>query len=164
MNLVKIISTTVDNLGMRLPKFLRLGKSDVQTATQAGAHGIDSNPIADMIAVYADTGEKGEKVILGYLNKNQLAEPGEFRIFSVNAEGELQTFIWLKANGTIQIGGNAKNMVRFQELETGFNQLKDDFNAFLTHVHGGSGTPPAPPVLPSTASIAGAKIDEITTL
>jgi hypothetical protein len=55
-------------------------------------------------------------------------------------------------------------MTRFEELETGFNQLKSDFNSFLTHVHGGPGTPPAPPVLPSTASISGAKINEVKTL
>lgn len=176
INIVKTISTELDSLQRRVVKILRLGKSDTQTADQIAPHGIDSNPIKDMMAVYADTGEKGDKVILGYLNKNQVAAPGEFRIFSVNADGELQTFIWLKADGTILMGGDAKNMVRFQELKTGFDELKSNHNdlvsAFNAHMHAtaGSGAPSPPtpasgiPAQPSTASIDDSKIDEIKTL
>ena len=65
-------------------------------------------------------------------------------------------------------------MVRFSELETGFNELKDDFNNFIstvynTHIHpgvlsGGASTSPTPSTgSSSSADISAAKIDEIKT-
>ncbi len=164
MNSVKIISTEINDLAQRVAKFLRFGLKDVQTATQTAPYGMDSNPIKDMIAIYGATSDKGKPVIIGYINKNQLADIGELRIFSTDAAGALKTFIWLQNDGIMEVGGSVDNMVRFSDLETGFNQLKSDFNAFLVHVHGVAGTPPVPPVTPSTASIAGSKIDEIKTL
>lgn len=174
LNLVKILSTSVDSLNRRVVKFLRLGKSDVQTSQQVAPYGTDSNPIADMVAVYAPTEEKGKTVIIGYLNKNQLAAAGEYRIFSTDADGNLSTYIWLKADETMEIGGDTDNMVRFSELETAFNQLKSDFNdlvtAYNTHVHSGvttgSGSSGPTPTqgTASTADISPAKIDEIKTL
>jgi hypothetical protein len=176
LNFVKTISTQLGKLNRRVIKHLRLGKSNVQTSLQVAPHGIDSNPVKDLIAIYAETGEKGKTIILGYLNKNVLAEIGETRLFSTDSSGALKTFIWLKNDGTMQIGGDTKHMVRFEELETGFNTLKTDFNnhltAFNAHMHATAGTgPPVPPTpgtgipaVASTASISGAKIDEIKTL
>ncbi len=68
MDLVKIISTEIDNLKRRVVKFFRMGKSDVRTSLEANAYGIDSNPIKDMIAIYSDTSLNGKTVILGYIN------------------------------------------------------------------------------------------------
>ncbi len=158
MNLVKIISTEIDNLNQRVSKFLRFGLKDVQTAIQTAPYGIDSNPIKDMIAIYGATSEKGKPVIIGYINKNQLADVGETRIFSTDENGVVKTFIFLQNDGTIEIGGSVDNMVRFSDLETGFNQLKSDYNA---HVHASVGALPTPI---STASISGSKINEIKTL
>jgi len=174
MNLVKVLSTSIDDFSRRVVKFLRLGKSDVQTALEAAPYGVDSNPVADMVAVYAPTGEKGKTVIVGYINKLQLSAPGETRLYSTDANGELQTFLWLKADGTMELAGNTDNMVRYSELETAFNQLKSDFNTFVTtynsHVHtgvttggGSSGTTPATGTS-SSADITPAKIEQIKTL
>src|SRR5688572_1357771 len=122
MQLIKIISTELDRFNRRLAKFLRYGKNDTQTALQVGPFGVDANPIKDMIAVYAPTGEKGETVVIGYINKNQLAEPGEHRIFSTNASGAVQASVYLKTNGVIVITGQSieffgddKTLVKFQE-------------------------------------------------
>jgi len=174
MNLVKVLNTELDSLSRRVVKFLRLGKSDVQTSLEAAPYGIDSNPVKDMVAVYAPTGEKGKTVIMGYINKQQLAAKGETRLYSTNADGELQLYTWLKADGTMEIGGSTKNMVRYQELETAFNQLKSDFNALVTtfnsHVHtgvttgSGSSGSTATPGTASTADITPAKINQIKTL
>lgn len=174
MNLTKVISTELDALKRRLIKVLRYGKNDVQTPIESGPYGIDSNPVKDMIAIYAPTGEKGKTVIIGYLNKNQLAGIGEFRTYSTNENGELSFYTWLKNDGTMEIGGNTKNMVRFQELETAFNQLKDDFNTLVGkyngHVHSGVasgvGVTSTATLTGSTSSanIAPAKIDEIKCL
>src|SRR5687767_2696330 len=107
LQLIKIISTELDKVNRRVAKFLRYGKNDTQTALQAGPYGVDSNPIRDMIAVYAPTSEKGDTVVIGYINKNQLAEPGEYRIFSTNVDGQVQASVHLKANGVIVITGQS---------------------------------------------------------
>lgn len=163
MNQVKIDSSSFDKFKRRIIKYLRYGLNDTQTSIEASAAGTDSSPIKDMVALYAQTSGTGESYIIGYLVKDKLAEPGEYRIFSTDDSGTLKTYIWLKNDGKIQLGGTADHAVRFSKLEDGFNQLKSDFNAFLTHVHGSSGTPPTPPAIPSIASISQAKINEILT-
>jgi len=171
MNIVTTDSTIVENL-KRIVKFLRFGKNDVQTSTQYTPHGIDSNPVKGMKAIYAETGEKGKTVIIGYLSKSVLAEVGETRIFSTDSDGELQAYVWLKADGTMELSGNTKHLARFEELKSGFDQLKTDFNnlvtAFNSHMHPTAGTgAPSPPTVTgtsSTASIDDSKIDEIKTL
>lgn len=176
INLVRIINTSVDDLGRRVVKFFRLGKT-VETALQAMPYGVDAQPIEDCIAVYSQTGIKGKSVIIGYINKNAIAGVGEHRLFSTDADGVVKFYLHLKNDGTCEIGGSADNMVRFSELETAFNQLKSDYgdlvNAFNAHMHAtaapGAPSPPTPvpnviPALPSTADISGAKIDEIKTL
>lgn len=182
MQLTKIISTEVSNLGHRVAKFLRFGKSDTRTAEQVAPYGIDSNPIKDMVAVYSLTDNKGDAVIIGYLNKNAAAAVGEFRIFSTDANGEIKATIHLKNSGVTQmtgdsweIGGNTNNLTKYQELETAFNSLKgtvnDLVNAFNTHMHAtaATGPPSTPtpgvgiPATPSAADITGAKVDKIKT-
>lgn len=178
MQLIKIISTQVDKLNRRVAKFLRYGKNDTQTALQAGPYGVDANPIKDMIAVYAPTSEKGDTVVIGYINKNQVAEPGEYRIFSTNANGQVQASVHLKANGVIVITGqsmeflgNAKTLAKFQELKSGFDQLKNDLNSLITtfngHVHTGVQTGPGssgPTPTQGTASTASVDNSEASNL
>lgn len=173
LNFVKIASSAIVKT-QRVLKFLRYGLKDVQTADEVAPFGIDSAPIKDLIAVYGSTDD--DPVIIGYLNKNQLAGIGEFRTYSTDANGALKFYTWLKSDGTMELGGNTKNLARYQDLEAAFNQLKSDHddlvNAFNTHMHPTAGTgapsPPTPgsgiPAMPSTADITGAKIEEIKTL
>jgi hypothetical protein len=168
MNLTKVISSSTDSYLRRVIKFLRLGKSDVQTSVQAGPYGVDAVPVQDMIAVFAPTGEKGKTVILGYLNKNSLAGIGEHRIFSTDENGEQQTYIWLKNDGSIEVGGNADNAVRYSALETAFQELQDAFNQHVQnynlHIHTLGASPTTGPSIGSgfsTGDITAAKIDEI---
>jgi len=170
INVTKTISTSIKN-AVRFVKFLRMGKSDVQECRQASPFGIDSAPTKDMAAIYAKTGEVGKPVIIGYINKNQISEAGETRLFSTDENGTVKIALHLKNDGTAEIGGNSKNMVRFQELETGFNTLKTDFNnlviAYNLHIHPSSSGTTSPTVTQgtsSTADISGSKIDEIKTL
>lgn len=164
MNIIsRVISATFDSVKRRKVKIKSLGNS-VETGIEAGPYGTDSNPIAGMDAIYAETADKGKQVIIGYINRNQLAGPGEYRTYSTDSDGNVKFSIWLKADGTCEIGGNTKHMTRFEELESGFNTLKSDFNA---HVHPGvtpGGSSTGPIVTPSTADISGAKIEEVKTL
>lgn len=171
--LVKVISTEVDSLKRRIVKLLRFGRSDVQTAIEVSPYGIDSNPIKDMVAVYAETSEKGKVTIIGYLNKNQQAGIGELRTFSTDNNGVEKFYTWLKNDGTMEIGGNSNFAVKFNELKTEFNALKKSHNDFLTeyktHVHtggtisGSTGTTVSTQ-FPNTSNIDNAKNDKIKTI
>lgn len=173
-NFVKVISTEIDTIKRRVVKILRFGKSDVQTALECGHYGIDSNPIKDMVAVYAPTEEKGKVAIIGYINKNQKALPGEFRMFSTDANGTEKFYVWLKNDETIEIGGDSNFAVKFNELKTEFNALKTDYNNHINeynlHTHlgvtVGSGATgiTTPSTNTNTSNIDNAKNDKIKTI
>ncbi len=164
MNAVKVISTEFDALARRVVKFLRLGKRDVQTAIVAAPHGIDSNPVKDMIAIYSPTGQNGKAVIIGYLNKNQLAEIGEIRLFSTDQSGEDKAYIWLHNTGDIELNGNTDNPVRYSSLSTKLNSLANDINAELVKIQAGISSAGGA-YTPSTISIdiSDSKIENIKT-
>jgi hypothetical protein len=171
MNLTKVISSKIDEFGRLAIKFLRLGKSDVRECLEVSPYGIDSNPIKDMVALFSPTGENGKDVIVGYINKNRIADVGETRLFSTDANGVLKMYVHVKNNGTIEFGGNSDNLVRFSELQTGFDNLKTDLNTFISvfnaHVHptpSGVSSPTATQGTVSAASISGAKINELKIL
>lgn len=163
MFLTKVISTTV-TAGARIVKFLRNGLKDVQTSEQYAPYGIDSNPIKDMIAIYAATSVAGDTAIIGYLNKNQLAGIGETRLFSTDQNGGLKGYIWLKADGKALINGDADNAVRFiplnQEMVALQNFINQQLQLIATGITGAGGS-----YVPGTLSIdiSGSKIDEIRT-
>lgn len=170
--LSKVLSTSIEKLS-RIVKILRYGKDDYLTCMEANAYGIDSNPIKDMVAVYAPSAEKGKAVIIGYINKNQKAAVGELRLFSTDADGVEKFYVWLKNDETIEIGGTTNFAVKFNELKTEFNKLKQDHNNFLveykTHVHTGgtimgSTGPTTSTQTPNTSNIENAKNDKIKTI
>jgi hypothetical protein len=166
MNLAKLDSFIFDNLKRRILKVLRYGQNDAVTAKEAGYFGFDSGPMKNMMAVYAPTVQKGEKVIIGYINLEQLAQPGETRVFSCDEQGVVKTQIWLRNNGTIEIGGAEDWMVRYSKLEEAFNEFQQKWNTFAAAYTPGSsssvGTPPT--AEESMADITEAKINEIRTL
>lgn len=172
---VRVNSTLYEDLNRRIIKVLRLGSSDWLTANDASPFGIDSNPVKDWVAVYSETAEKGEPVIVGYLNPNQLAEPGDTRLFSTDDLGNLKFYVWLRNDGSLSLGGEGDNLVRFSKLKDTIDELQNDIaelkKAFTNWVvvaeDGGAalkaistewaGTPLQKPIDP-------AKINEIKTL
>ncbi len=176
INVTKTISTSIKS-AVRFVKFLRMGKSDVQECRQAAPFGVDSAPTKDMAAIYAKTGEVGKPVIIGYINKNQIADVGENRLFSTDADGNVQFYVHMKNDGTAEVGGDSDNMVRYSELESAFNELRGDLNnlisAYNSHVHpfvglaagtAGATSPTGSSGTPSNADITPSKIQEIKTL
>jgi len=171
----KVISTAIKE-GKRLIKILRFGRDDVQDIRESMPFGFDGNPTKDLVALYGSTTEKGKPVIIGYINKNQIADIGESRMYSTNADGAEQFYLHLKNDGTAEFGGNADFLARFNELKSGFDELKSDFNshivdwnAFATAYAPGSPTTLGTPATATTsssssASIDSAKIEEIKTL
>ncbi len=176
LNASKVISTALKD-AKRFVKILRFGRDDVQDIREAMPFGYDGNPHKDMVAIYGATSEKGKPVIIGYINKNQIADIGETRIYSTNETGDEKIYLHLKNDGSAEFGGDTDFMVRFNKLKDGYDALKSDFNSFVTtyntHTHpyvglvaGVSGTTLATPSAgtPSSASIDDSKIEEIKTL
>ena len=173
MQLTSVISTRLDKMNRRLVKILRFGKSDVLEPFQANNFGLDSNPPKGMVAVYSPTSEIGKNVIIGYLNKDQLAKPGETRIYATNADGALKFYAWFKDDGTLELGGDSNFAVKFNELKSAFNSLQKSHNDLLTeyktHVHpgvqsGASSTSVTTSIQnPNSADIDTAKNSEIKT-
>lgn len=162
LNLVKVISTDYDTFKKRIVKLLRLGRNDVQTALEVSPFGLDSNPLKDMIAVYSPTNEQGKTVLLGYLNKNQKAQVGEFRTFCVDSRGTQIFYTWLKNNGTYEIGGNNDNIVRYAKLDIALQDEVNKINIELGKISaaiataGGSYTP-----TPISVDILPSKVTEV---
>lgn len=126
LTITTVISAAFDSVKRRITKINRYGKDDHQTGPEASPYGTDSNPIAGMRAIYAETSDKGKQVIIGYINKNQLAGVGEHRIYATDSNGNLKFYIWQKADGTCEIGGSGDNMVRFSKLKEAFDELQND--------------------------------------
>ncbi len=174
MRLVTVISSAIKS-SVQFVKTRGKGKEDVQETKTFSPYGIDSAPIENMIGLYIKTESSGENMLVGYINKNAIARPGELRLFSTDADGVEKTYMHFKANGTIDLNGSTDYAVRFNKLEAGFNQLLADHNALLNSVNtfwyayipGGPALVGSPPsalglvLSPSTASISLAKINKI---
>jgi hypothetical protein len=104
-------------------------------------------------------------------NIDEEIEEGEVLIFG-NDNGSISSSIKLLTDGTIEINSGSNFMVRYNELETAFNELKEKHNALAlfvdSHAHtlvtpgsGNSGPVPAPSGATSSADITGSKIEEI---
>lgn len=131
--ITKIDSTSVED-GFRSAKVEQYG---MKTADLVQSFGEDSNPISGMMAVFEETDTDGEPIIIGYINPNAIAAVGEKRMYSVDASGNEQAFIWLKNNGDIELNGSSDNVVRYSELERGLLAMVQKLNAELTKIQVG---------------------------
>jgi hypothetical protein len=145
-------------------RFLKVQEYGVKTADVVADFGDDSAPLKDMIAIYSKTAIAGEEIIIGYINSNQIAQPGEKRIFSLMPDGSLSFDIYLRNDGTCEIGGNVDNAVRYLALNTALQLQVQAINAQLTAISlaiagvGGTYTP-----APITLDLTSAKIEEVKT-
>lgn len=141
-------------------------KDDIQTVELMNNASDGSIPAIGSRVIIAELGPAWKIGIAESDSIDPEVEDGEGHFYSQDSN-EIKAWIKLLKTGIIEINGNTDFAVRFSVLESGFNQLKSDFNSFLTHVHSGVTTgagvsgPPTPPVVPSTADISGAKIDEV---
>lgn len=167
---VQVISTSIIKQ-CRIVKARFMGLYDIRTPKEASPAGLDSCPIEDSRAIYIETSKKGSYAIIGYLTTEKIAEVGETRLFSTDETGALKMWLHLKNDGIAEFGGNTKHLTRFEELQSGFNTLKTDFNNLVTlynsHIHptpSGASSPTVSVGTQSAADISGAKINEIKTL
>jgi len=104
------------------------------TAKQIGPFGIDSNPMDNYTAIYADTTNINESVIIGYINKHFITEKGEIRIYSLDANSTVKSYVYAKKNGNLELNGNAFTGVRFESLEIATNNNDALINAELAKI------------------------------
>ena len=136
---------------------------DVQTVEHGtSGPGEDSAPpIGSRVVVLAVT--KSYRITIAVDDEiDPEVEEGERKVYS-SAGGAIKAFAYFKKDGVIELNGADDFAARFNELKRGFDKLVDDFNAHTHEYSPGPGTPTdtAPTLPASTASIDGAKIDEI---
>lgn len=132
----------VQATGTRIAKVL--GMVGALTVKECAPFGVDTNPLKDMMAIYATTPNSSQKYIVGYINKGQLAEEGETRLYSVDLSGNLQSYIWNKKDGTLELNGNTYSAVRYAPLNTGLQNevslINQNFTALQTAITSLGGT------------------------
>lgn len=145
-------------------RVLKVEQFGVKTASESMPFGIDSSPIKNMTAIYSNTSNDAESVVIGYINTNQIAQQGETRLFSLDANGSLKSFVHLKNDGTIEMNGDSDFLIKFNELQTILNTLAININTEHTAIAsaigllGGSYVP-----TPITINITSAKNERIKT-
>jgi len=131
---------------------------DIQTVELMNPAGEDNNPPDGSKILILDLGNAYKVAVA---TDDGIAPSGKRRIYSTLSFGVIAAFINLLTNGDLELNGNADFAVRFTELETAFNELRDDYNL---HKHGGVDTGAGTSGITDTISVAdisGAKIDEI---
>ena len=127
ISLSKINSSTIE-AGKRILKVIGIGGS-AYTAKESYPFGFDSVPPKGYTALYSDTSNRDESVIIGYINKNQLAEVGGSRMFAVGESGDVSGFLYARASGVLELNGSDYSAVRFQELKTQIDLLQTQINS-----------------------------------
>ena len=126
----KIKSSSIES-GKRILKVLQFG---AKTANECAPFGFDSNAPEGFTAIFADTSNVEESVVLGYINKNQLAEIGSSRIFAVDDSGQVISFLHCRANGNIELNGAEYSSVRFENLKIATDNNNALINAELDKI------------------------------
>lgn len=167
-NIIAIATVNAANLvkGLRVIAALLFGGSDIRDVNEATPAGIDSSPIKGMKAIYAKTSSNGEPVIIGYVKKDVIAKPGEWRAFSQDANGNMLFNIYCTESGTLLLGTSetagayVDNLMRYAQFNTIMQTYLTALNAAvttsITNLGGAYVTPPAP-------NFTAAKINEIKT-
>ena len=130
ITLSKLKSVSIE-AKQRILKVLQYGP---KTANEVTPFGLDSSPLENYTAIYAETANAGESLIIGYIQKNQIAQQGEARLFSLDSNGLLKAEIFCKADGTIILNGGVNSSIRYEPLNTELQKLKNDINTELLKV------------------------------
>lgn len=128
-------SSSVIEQGKRILKSIGIGGS-VMTTKECAPFGIDSQPPEGYTAIYANTTNNSEEVIIGYINRNQISQAGECRLYAVGVGNTVISEIYLKNNGQILMNNGNKSSVRFQDLKTAIDQQNTLINTQFQIISG----------------------------
>lgn len=141
---------------------------DIQTVELMASAGEDVNPPVGNRVLILDVGAAYKIAIAADDGIEPSMDEGEKKLYSIDG-GAISAFINLLNTGILELNGNADFAVRFNALQTAFDQLVTDFNNLVTvhdtHMHptAATGSPSLPTITgtASSADMSGAKIDEI---
>jgi hypothetical protein len=138
---------------------------DVRTVEMRSQHGEDVNPSNGCRVTFDDN--KQISIVITDDLESEVAI-GEKELYSTdNPATTKMARIKLAGSGDIILNQGTESSVKYSELETAFNQLKDDFDDFkANHKHGGvtvggGVTAVSDMPLPSTADITPAESDTV---
>jgi len=149
--------------GRRIIKSFVKSKKDVHTSFQSACWGDDSTPIAGADVIHAQTATD-DTVILGVINVSQKTTAGEKRIFATDTSGAVVFDIWLRADGTVEIGGDSDFAVKYIPLDSALQSFAGLINAELVKI--AAAITPAGAYVPTPVSvnISGSKNAKIKTI
>jgi hypothetical protein len=120
------IKSSVIEAGKRILKVEQFG---AKTAKEAYPFGFDSVPPEGFTAIFAETTNKDASVIVGYINKNQLAEVGASRMYALGESGEVSGFVYVRASGVLELNGSDFSAVRYENLKAKIYLLQTQINS-----------------------------------
>jgi len=126
----KLKSSSIEQ-GKRILKVFQFG---AKTAKEVSPFGFDGCAPENWTAIYGETSNKGESVVIGYINKNQLAEVGGSRMYALGSSGEVVGYVYARASGVLELNGSEFSGVRFQNLVQAINAQNVLINAELAKV------------------------------
>lgn len=137
-NIIRHIKSSINDIKRRVFQSERYGKDDIVEIEQGSEFGIDSNPPKGTPLLMIKTDRAS--YVIGSISGFKESDYGEFRAFSTDSEGkEIKTYVHLLNNGEIHLGGDEYSAVRYEELKSQFDKLRDDFNDLVSkynsHVH-----------------------------
>ena len=140
---------------------------DVQSVELYRMPGEDYNPSDGTRVLVITIGTSKAAIAAADVPAVDDLEKGEREYYSDDGENRLAT-IRLNADSEVILNKGSETSVRYDKLQTAFDQLKSDHDGLLTyvlaHLHPGIGvapTPPVPPLLPSTADITPAESETV---
>jgi len=159
--LSKVVSSAIQ-AGLRLITALVTSKTDARECYDVAPYGWVSSPIAKTTAVYMDTANRMDNVIVGYIVK--AAKPvneGESMMYSTDTSGALKYYVYATAtNITIGTGTPVNHFTQWEGLNTALATYLAGLDAAITAGIAGAGgayVPPAP------LNITGAKTTNVLT-
>lgn len=159
MNVIATITQITITSGKRILQFIGMGKIPY-TGSEYMPYGIDSAPIEGTPALYADTSNRDVRVISGYKNQHQKALPGEFRCYATDADGNVTIDLYMRNDGSMEIGGNANHMTQWEALNQGLaTYFANQNTAIEAGIASAGGTYTAPAAL----DISAARLNDIKT-
>jgi phage gp45-like len=124
--------------------------------------GLYSVPAEGIKGVMLDVGDNNIIIATHDYRLNKTLDKGETLLYSIDANGVIKASVLLNKTGEFIINDGTDYAVKFNELQTAFNQLKSDFDA---HTHPYVDTPigasTTSATTASTADITPAKVDKV---
>lgn len=173
MNTIGNYISSVIERGFRKIKFRRFGREDIMKAYLGTAFGDDYVPSIGKVVQISTTNSNENLIICTVRKADETLKAGEKLTYSTDKDGVVKARIYLRNDGKIEIKGSEVIFkdgedfaVRYTQLESEFNELKEKFNDMVQswNLFAGAYTPGGPSTqgLPPTASTATQSAADIT--